>query len=156
MVTTLEFQGEQLTSLSGPGLKGLVNVGSSCYMNAVLQVIYTLPEVNEKYYTSSWAQSLINNYTASDPPSLDLSVQLVKLGNALLSDRYTDAIVERNDEKEDENFPILKNQVAPRMLKYIIGQGETTFVPLFCIPSIIEHIYTRSPRIFFLPPARCK
>jgi len=116
-------QGEKLQALAGPGLKGLVNIGSSCYMNSVLQCFYAIPEVQELYFSSPWAQSRIYHYTESASPPLDLSVQLVKLGNALLTDRYTDLV---RDDEEDE-VPQLKMQVAPRMLKYIVGKGHREF-----------------------------
>lgn len=37
--------GASLQLVSAPGCIGLTNIGSSCYMNAVLQVIFSIPEV---------------------------------------------------------------------------------------------------------------
>ena len=37
---------EELQILHGPGFVGLTNIGSSCYMNALLQSMLVLPEVH--------------------------------------------------------------------------------------------------------------
>lgn len=36
---------EKLEPIYGPGYVGLSNIGSSCYMNSVLQAVLSLPEV---------------------------------------------------------------------------------------------------------------
>jgi ubiquitin carboxyl-terminal hydrolase 5/13 len=38
-------KGEKLKRVSGPGYVGLQNIGSSCYMNSILQAVLSLPEV---------------------------------------------------------------------------------------------------------------
>jgi ubiquitin carboxyl-terminal hydrolase 5/13 len=38
---------EQLELLSGPGLLGFRNIGSSCYMNSAMQVFLSIPEVSK-------------------------------------------------------------------------------------------------------------
>lgn len=115
-------KGEELTPLSGAGLKGLVNIGSSCYMSSVFQTFFSIPEVQEKYFSSEWAKSLADNYSSASSPAFDLSVQLVKLGSALLSDRYVDPAA-----NEHEDMTLLGYQVAPRMIKYLIGKGHREF-----------------------------
>jgi ubiquitin C-terminal hydrolase len=40
----LQEAGSQLKPLYGPGYTGLVNLGNSCYMNSLMQVIFVIPD----------------------------------------------------------------------------------------------------------------
>lgn len=40
----LQEAGSQLKPLYGPGYTGLINLGNSCYMNSIIQVIFVIPD----------------------------------------------------------------------------------------------------------------
>jgi len=46
-------EGKELIPLYGPGCTGLENLGNSCYMNSVLQVLFSLPEFQNRYLEES-------------------------------------------------------------------------------------------------------
>lgn len=46
---TLTESGSQLRPLYGPGYTGLTNLGNSCYLNSVMQVVFVIPDFVEKY-----------------------------------------------------------------------------------------------------------
>ena len=45
----LQESDAKLQPLFGPGYTGMINVGNSCYMNSVMQVIFHLQEFKTKY-----------------------------------------------------------------------------------------------------------
>lgn len=47
--SALQESGGQLKPIYGPGYTGMVNLGNSCYLNSVMQMIFTLPDFIAKY-----------------------------------------------------------------------------------------------------------
>ena len=45
----IQESGKELVPCSGPGYTGIHNLGNSCYMNSILQVLFSLPHFNERY-----------------------------------------------------------------------------------------------------------
>ena len=45
----LQETGTELKLVYGPGLTGMYNLGNSCFMNSVMQVLMTIPEFGDRY-----------------------------------------------------------------------------------------------------------
>ena len=71
----------------GPGFTGMQNLGNSCYMNSVMQVLFSIPEFAQKYASDTNRNEYLRR--AATDPSNDFSFQMSKLGHGLLSGKYS-------------------------------------------------------------------
>ncbi|OTA89162.1 hypothetical protein M434DRAFT_34517 [Hypoxylon sp. CO27-5] len=112
--------GKELKPLFGPGLTGLKNLGNSCYLASILQCLYDLPAFQSRYNIPEVDLPIV------DDPAQDLETQLRKLGDGLLSGRYSKP---DPDVIASENSPQIPHQrgLAPSMLKHLIGRGHPEF-----------------------------
>lgn len=117
--------------LNGSGFVGLRNIGSSCYLNSIMQVLAHIPEIKERYYNH---RNEILTTSPSDPSS-DFACQFSKLMDALLTDKYVapnntesnSNVTMTQEESKDDNTTLEKYVIAPRMFKQLISKGHSEF-----------------------------
>ncbi|XP_033642208.1 ubiquitin carboxyl-terminal hydrolase 5-like [Asterias rubens] len=117
----IQEAGSKLTPLFGPGYTGMRNLGNSCYMNSVMQVVFTMPDFLQKYANQTEA---IFSSPVQDPTS-DFNIQMAKLGQGLQSGKYSKE--PKNVDESGEPQELSQEGITPRMFKTLIGHGHPEF-----------------------------
>jgi ubiquitin carboxyl-terminal hydrolase 5/13 len=107
--------GKNLLPLFGPGLTGLKNLGNSCYMASIVQVLFSIPSFYSSYYNSD------HHLSCNLMPAECFHCQMEKMANGLLSGDYSCPIIDENNETRGQNG------VSPFMFKDLIGKGHSEF-----------------------------
>ncbi|OQR79005.1 ubiquitin carboxyl-terminal hydrolase 5-like [Tropilaelaps mercedesae] len=106
-------EGCRLEPLYGPGYTGLVNLGNSCYMNSIVQMLFVIPAFVRRYYDAYG--TIIAG--CSQDPNTDLRVQMAKLAYGILSGAYS------NKPANDIESPAIR----PQSFKYVVGRNHPEF-----------------------------
>ncbi|KAI1372627.1 ubiquitinyl hydrolase [Hypoxylon crocopeplum] len=112
--------GKELKPLFGPGLTGLKNLGNSCYLASILQCLFDLPAFQARYNIPEVDLPIVLD------PAQDLETQLRKLGDGLLSGRYSKPDSDVIASEDSPEIPYQRG-LAPSMLKHLIGRGHAEF-----------------------------
>eukprot|EP00271_Cylindrocystis_brebissonii_P006504 TRINITY_DN19281_c0_g1_i1.p1 TRINITY_DN19281_c0_g1~~TRINITY_DN19281_c0_g1_i1.p1 ORF type:complete len:853 (+),score=178.72 TRINITY_DN19281_c0_g1_i1:93-2651(+) len=121
---TLE-KGKELEPLFGPGFTGMANLGNSCYMASVLQVMFSTKFFQERYFHALPLASAFE--CAPEDPTMDLTAQLAKLAHGLLSGTFSQRPEKSEDEAGGEGQTEGQVGIQPRMFKALIGRGHPEF-----------------------------
>ncbi|RDD44181.1 Ubiquitin carboxyl-terminal hydrolase 5 [Trichoplax sp. H2] len=112
----IQESGRQLQPLSGPGYTGIKNLGNSCYLNSVMQVVFSIPDFQARYY-----ERINDIFEKIDPHNIptNLEAQMAKFGHGLLSGCYS---IPSDTDGSEEQYG-----VTPIIFKNLIGAGHSEF-----------------------------
>uniref|UniRef100_A0A663MMA6 Ubiquitin carboxyl-terminal hydrolase n=1 Tax=Athene cunicularia TaxID=194338 RepID=A0A663MMA6_ATHCN len=97
----IQEAGVKLKPMYGPGYTGMKNLGNSCYLNAVMQAIFSIPEFQR---TAKLGHGLLSGQYSKPPMKSELIEQVMK----------------------EEHKP-QHNGISPRMFKAFISKGHPEF-----------------------------
>jgi len=125
--------GSSLVPVSGPGLQGLQNLGNSCYINSIVQMLLggTVSELASRYGTTAGgdvARHPLLDGIAPRDVTTDILAQTAKLSCALTSGTFAGPVPDSarvTDVKSAATDP--KYRLAPRMFKNLIGKDHVDF-----------------------------
>lgn len=104
--------GEKLEPIFGPGLTGFQNLGNSCYLNSVLQALFSYSSYRRYFENLHFDKSVKD-------PAVNLSSQMIKIHDGLLSGRYSRPSALKGDEYQ--------LGIKPSSFKALIGAEHLEF-----------------------------
>lgn len=104
--------GERLPPVYGPDLTGFQNLGNSCYLNSVIQALYSLKALD--YFRDK-------SFPKVADPATDLESQLIKLYHGLKSGKYS---VPNPHSFKGDDYQL---GIRPSTFKALIGENHAEF-----------------------------
>ncbi|KAF7495120.1 Ubiquitin carboxyl-terminal hydrolase 5 [Sarcoptes scabiei] len=145
----IQEEGLELCPIFGPGFTGMSNLGNSCYLNSVMQMLFSIPSFIEAYYQSDKRNQFLqsNNIT----PSTDLRTQLMKLASGLLSGEYS-VFCQNTPEQIGIRPQMFKNSIARNHQEFSSKRQQDAQEFLLFVIEQIEKIHQNEAKS---PPSDC-
>jgi len=120
--------GKTLEPVFGPGLTGMENLGNSCYMNSVVQMLFNLPEFRDFYVSTALTHLSTCGKRAPDCSQCQIS----KLAVGLQSGEYStkkvaQKIIVEGEEAKDKDDEFYQDGIRPAIFKSLMGKGHSEF-----------------------------
>uniref|UniRef100_A0A2S2NUA3 Ubiquitin carboxyl-terminal hydrolase n=1 Tax=Schizaphis graminum TaxID=13262 RepID=A0A2S2NUA3_SCHGA len=116
---TIQESGSELKPIFGPGYTGIHNLGNSCYMNSIIQVLFSISDFTDKYYLGS--RDIFE--LCQTNPIDNFDVQMAKVAHGLCSGKYSMPPPEVIEGKKK----YWHHGIRPNTFKLLIGKGHPEF-----------------------------
>ncbi|XP_005991976.1 ubiquitin carboxyl-terminal hydrolase 13 isoform X7 [Latimeria chalumnae] len=121
----IQESGLKLKPIYGSGYTGIQNLGNSCYLSTVMQVIFSIPEFQRAYVGNL---QRIYDFSPLDPTQ-DFNTQMAKLGQGLLSGQCSKPLMKSEliEQVMKEEYKPQQQGISPRMFKALVSRGHPEF-----------------------------
>jgi len=116
---TMQESGSELKPIFGPGYTGIHNLGNSCYMNSIMQVLFSISDFTDKYYLGS--RNIFE--MCQNNPVENFGVQMAKMAHGLCSGKYSMPPPEVIEGKKK----YWHHGIRPNSFKFLIGKSHPEF-----------------------------
>lgn len=123
----IQESGKSLEPLYGPGFTGLANLGNSCYLASVMQVVFSTDSFKQRYFVHLSLKEGFQRAPAD--PTVDVNTQMAKLAHGLLSGKYSAPAegLSNGDQTDSTVSELEQTGISPAMFKSLIGSGHPEF-----------------------------
>ena len=119
-------EGKVLTPLYGEGFTGLENLGNSCYMNSILQILLSLEPFKKNYFDNAIDHLNTCKKDATECYLCQMSKIMYGLYSGIYSQKKTKRLPATDDNKEGE-LEEYQDGIRPSSFKYYFGKGNADF-----------------------------
>ena len=119
-------EGKILTPLYGEGFTGLENLGNSCYMNSILQILLSLEPFKKNYFDNAIEHLSTCKKDATECYECQMSKIMYGLHSGIYSQKKTKRLPPTDDNKEGE-IEEYQDGIRPSSFKYYFGKGNPDF-----------------------------
>lgn len=113
--------GKEFAPLFGPGYTGLKNLGNTCYMASVLQILFHLSEFQARYLAPGQQHLSVCKH---QNPAECYQCQMAKMCDGLISGRYSVPILDERGEVKGQDG------ISPFMFKSLLSKGHPEFATM--------------------------
>lgn len=115
-------EGKILIPAFGKERTGMVNLGNSCYLNSVIQVLFAVPTFRDYFYERAQPHlDSCKNFTANC-----YMCQFSKLVLGLVDGHFSKPILAEKSKPEDPDEHY-QDGIRPQMFKYLVGKNHEEF-----------------------------
>uniref|UniRef100_A0A3P9JMB6 Ubiquitin carboxyl-terminal hydrolase n=1 Tax=Oryzias latipes TaxID=8090 RepID=A0A3P9JMB6_ORYLA len=121
----IQESGMKLKMVYGSGYTGIKNLGDSCYLSTVMQILFSVPDFQRMFVGNL---QRIFDYSPLDPTQ-DFATQMAKLGHGLLSGQYSKPPMKSEliEQVMKEEHKQQQRGISPRMFKALVSKGHPEF-----------------------------
>ncbi|GAM26295.1 hypothetical protein SAMD00019534_094700 [Acytostelium subglobosum LB1] len=119
----IQERGKDLKAAFGRGKTGIENLGNTCYMSSVLQMLFATPHFQRRYLSH---RDHTNKEITADPFN-SFEIQMSKLAHGLESGEYSKPEDGNQPKIEQEQIKASQVGITPKMFKSLVGKASPIF-----------------------------